>query len=145
MFLVQFSWRLLRSHRLAVLVVVLAVAVQTGFRVLVPVGFQRVFDRAIGERDLEYLFELLGVMFLLWLIQTGASLVHDSVSARTGVAAVNALRQRMYERLARISDGFLAQRSTGDLLIRFSIDLGTIEAAVVRSMSTFLFSTRTSR
>lgn len=120
--------------------ILLTLAVQTAFRIFVPVGFQLVFDRAIVMKDMKYLLSLLAVYFVFWLVQSLSSILQDYLSARTGVAAINDLRMIMFRHLSRLPQGYLSHVSTGDIMSRFSVDLAAIENAMVQSFNTFVFS-----
>jgi ABC-type bacteriocin/lantibiotic exporter with double-glycine peptidase domain len=62
-------WQLIRPYWRWVIVIFVALAIQTAFRVAVPVGFQLIFDRAIAFNDLAFLRDLLIFFLLFWLVQ----------------------------------------------------------------------------
>jgi ATP-binding cassette subfamily B protein len=133
-------WQLIRPYWRWVIVIFVALAIQTAFRVAVPVGFQLIFDRAIAFNDLAFLRDLLIFFLLFWLVQSGASGLQDYYSAKSGVLAVNHLRLSMFQRLGWLSHDDLAWASSGDVISRFSSDLASIELALVQSFYGFLYS-----
>ncbi len=121
-------------------VILLTLLAQAAFRVLVPIGYQQIFDRAILRQDLAVLAWISGLLLGGWLLQAAASLVQDLASARAGSLAMNDVRLEMFDHLLRLPVGYYARVSSGDLMSRFSNDLGVIENAFVRAVHTFLFS-----
>ncbi len=134
------SLRYFRPYFWQVGLIFLALVLQAAFRVLLPIAYQQIFDRAIVRQDMGLLFTILGLAFGGWLIQAVASLVQDYSSARTGSLAMNDIRLQMFDHLLRLPVGYYSRISTGDLMSRFSNDLGVIENAFVRAIHTFLFS-----
>ena len=120
--------------------ILLALLLQAAFRVLVPIGYKQIFDRAILERDMAVLATILALLFAGWLIQAAASLIQDHSCARAGSLAMNDIRMQMFGHLLRLPVGYYSRVSSGDLMSRFSNDLGVIENAFVRAIHTFLFS-----
>ena len=121
-------------------IVLFALLLQTAYRVLVPIAYQQIFDRAIGRRDLELLTMILGLLLGGWLLQLIASLLQDYYSALAGYRVMNDIRLEMFTHLLRLPVGYYSRVDSGDLMSRFSNDLGVIENAFVRAIYTFLFS-----
>ncbi|CAM2064157.1 ATP-binding cassette domain-containing protein [Sulfidibacter corallicola] len=122
------------------LLVLLAITIQMGFRLSVPLAFQAVFDQAIAPGDLRRLMLIIGVVTGLWIIQTIFSVVQDLASARAGLHIINQIRARMYDLINFLSAGRLQNQSSGDLLSRFSNDLANVEQALVQHFYVFVFS-----
>ncbi len=120
--------------------ILIALLLQTAFRVLVPIGYQQIFDRAIPNRDLAVLTTILSLLFAGWVIQVLASFAQDYLSARSGHLAMNDIRLEMFDHLLRLPVGYYSRVDSGDLMSRFSNDLAAIENAMVRALHTFLFS-----
>ncbi len=134
------SLRYFRPFAGHVALILLALLLQASFRVLVPIGYQQIFDRAILRQDMAVLVTILGLLSGGWVIQAAASLLQDHSSARAGSLAMNGIRLRMFDHLLRLPVGYYSRVSSGDLMSRFSNDLGVIENAFVRAVHTFLFS-----
>ena len=134
------SLRYFRPYAWPAALIAVALLVQAAFRVLLPIGYQQIFDRAILKRDMDVLIIILGLAFGGWVIQAAASLFQDYFSARAGGLAMNGIRLEMFDQLLRLPVGYYSRVSSGDLMSRFSNDLGVIENAFVRAIYTFLFS-----
>src|SRR4029077_3698913 len=58
------------------------------------------------------------------------SVARDYLYARAGAWALRDLRLRLFDQLQRLSPAFYAHTQAGDVLTRFSGDLGAVETAV---------------
>ncbi len=134
------SRRYFRPYAWHTTLILLALLIQAAFRVLLPIGYQQIFDRAILQQDMDVLITILSLAFGGWVIQAAASLVQDYFSARAGGLAMNGIRLQMFDQLLRLPVGYYSRVSSGDLMSRFSNDLSVIENAFVRAIYTFLFS-----
>ncbi len=132
--------RYFRPHAWQVALVLSALLLQTSFRILVPIGYQQIFDRAIGHRDLTALGFILSLLLGGWAVQAIASLVQDHASARAGSLATNDIRLEMFDHLLSLPVGYYSRVDSGDLMSRFSSDLAVIENAFTRALHTFFFS-----
>ena len=120
--------------------ILVALLIQAAFRVLVPICYQQIFDRAILRQDMAALAWISGLLFGGWVLQAAASLLQDRAAARAGSLVMNDVRLEMFDHLLRLPVGYYSRVSSGDLMSRFSNDLNVIENAFVRSVHTFLFS-----
>ncbi len=122
------------------LLVALAILMQVAFRVLVPMGYQEIFDGAIVQRDLELLTSLLALLMAGWAVHGFAGLGQDYLSAWISSRAMNDLRERMFGQLQRLSSAYYARVDSGDVMSRFSNDLAVIEQALAQGIYTAFFS-----
>ena len=129
----------LRPHWLLAAIIAPTLLLQTAFRVLLPIGYQQIFDRAIAERDVEYLTRILTLLLIAWLVQAVAALVQEQLAARLGARAMNDLRRDMFAHLQRLQTSFYSRVDTGDLLSRFTSDSAAIENTLVRGVPMFLY------
>ncbi len=118
----------------------LAVGLQVAFRLLVPLGYQAIFDHAIVDRDEKLLFTILLGLGIGWAVHGLAGLAQDSLSAWISSRAMEALREQMFRQLQRLSTAFYARVDSGDLMSRFSNDLSVVEEALARGIYTAGFS-----
>lgn len=120
--------------------VVLAVVLQVGFRVCVPIGYQAIFDDAIAQDDTRLLLTILFWLMVGWLIHGAAGMAQDYYSAWVSSRAMKDLRERMFRQLQRLSDAYYARVDSGDMMSRFSNDLAVVEQALANGFQTALFS-----
>ena len=137
---VRWVLRVLAPYRGACLAVVVALSVQTAFRVLVPVGYQKIFDGAIAEQDERLLFTILLWLMVGWVLHGLAGWVQDYQTAWVSSRAMNSLREQMFRQLQRLPESFYTRVDSGDLMSRFSNDLAVVEQALARGVTIALFS-----
>ncbi|MCP3961634.1 MAG: ATP-binding cassette domain-containing protein [bacterium] len=129
----------LRSYKWMAAVILLALLLQTAFRVLLPVGYQQIFDRAIVNQDMDLLGKILTILLIAWVVQAVATLVQSRLAARMGARAMNDIRLEMFDHLQRLPTSFYSRAKTGDLMSRFSSELAVIEEAVVHGVPMFFY------
>lgn len=131
---VRFVWRYTSPYKLLFILVMVMLLIQTTVRVLIPIGYQQLFDRAIGQQDTVYLKVILSLLVGGWLLQTIASLIQDYFAAWVAADAMTDLKMDMLKQLLSLSDDYFSQTRTGELMSRFSNDLVLIEHSLVESV-----------
>ncbi len=121
----------LRPHRVPALLILAGVLVESGFNAAVPLGFKMLIDDAIGGRDQHLLATLVALLAAGVVVVSGVGLARDYAYAKLCAAALRDLRRDMFEHLQRMSMGYYARSEAGDVLGRFSTDLGAVENAAV--------------
>jgi len=121
--------------RFPVAVIFVALLVEAGFNALIPLSIRFFLDRALPERNHDAFYLMVGVLAVGAAIAVSTGLLRDFLSARVQSRSLSGLRQRMFERLQRLSlqslmPAFHSQSRTADLLDRFSGDFASIENAV---------------
>jgi ATP-binding cassette subfamily B protein len=121
--------------RLSIAVIFVALLVEAGFNALIPLSIRFFLDRALPERNHDDFYLMVGVLGVGAAITVSTGLLRDFLSARVQSRSLSGLRQRMFERLQRLSlqslmPAFHSQSRTADLLDRFSGDFASIENAV---------------
>ncbi|MCC7265703.1 MAG: ABC transporter ATP-binding protein, partial [Candidatus Latescibacteria bacterium] len=133
--------RRLRPHRWLVVMALVAVLVQVAFNLVLPLCYQAIFDRVIAGRDREFLFFLLAAMGVGFAAMTLAELIQGYLSARLGARVAGELRQQLFDHLQQLPLGFYSRQSSGDLVARFTADLGTVDTAVTTALYKITFHT----
>ncbi len=129
------SLRYLRPYAKQQVVILLLMGAGTGFeQVVLPLSQKYLIDSAIGEGKVALVFELLGGLLVLFVVQGLATLVKDYLSARTGALVMSGLRARLFEHLQSLSMGFHARSAVGDLMARFSTDMENVERALTQGL-----------
>ena len=118
----------------------LAILVQVAFKVLVPVGYQEIFDGAIANGDRELLYTVLVALLTGWLLNGLAGLAQDYLAGWIGSRAMRDLRERMFRQLQGLSESYFGRVSSGDLMSRFSNDLAVIDEVLTRWVHVAFFS-----
>ena len=90
-------------------------------------------------RDLRLLTVVLASLAGLFAAAALAGIGKDLLLARIVARVLNDVRLAMFEHLQRLSAAFYTRASTGDLVARFSSDLGTLETVLARSLPTLIY------
>jgi ATP-binding cassette subfamily B protein len=131
---------LLRPYSAQTTFVLAGLLIELAFYVSLPLSFQFLIDRAIVPRDAGLLTLLLTGLTALFGLATLAGIGKDLLAARVVARVVNDLRLAMFDHLQRLSTGFYARASTGDLVARFAGDLATVELVLARSLPVLVYS-----
>jgi ATP-binding cassette subfamily B protein len=129
------SLRYLRPYAKQQAWILVLMAASTGFeQAVLPLSQKYLIDSAIGQRKVALVFELLGALLALFVVQGVATLVKDYLTARTGAQVMSGLRAKLFEHLQALSMGFHARSAVGDLLARFSTDMENVERALTQGL-----------
>ncbi len=71
-------------------------------------------------------------------LKAGASFVHLGLMARIAQDVLGALRRRLYDKLLTLPPGWFDQRHSGELLSRFSSDVGQLEFTISQALSSWV-------
>jgi ATP-binding cassette subfamily B protein len=124
----------LRPYRGASFAVLGLILVQVGFALVVPFGYQVIFDRVLVQKDLVALAWVMTGLLAAFLVYSVATVLQEAVAARTGTRVMNDLRLRMFEQLQRLGVPFDARHDAGAVVSRFATDLTVIETGIVRPL-----------
>ena len=123
-------WAHLRPYRADVGVIFLLMVIDSGFAISLALGFQQLIDHALGPGNREYLVYVLTLLAIGTVIASGAAVWRDYLYARVGGRVLNDLRLSLYDQIQRVSAEFYSRVQAGDVLARFSTDLGAVESTV---------------
>jgi ATP-binding cassette subfamily B protein len=124
----------LRPYRGQSLLVLALILVQVGFMLVIPFGYQAIFDRVLPGRNLAALGGVMLGLLGAFLLYSVATVLQEGVAARVGTRVMNDLRLRMFERVQRLAVRSPAGRDAGDLVSRFATDLTMVETSIVRPL-----------
>ncbi|MBI3727421.1 MAG: ATP-binding cassette domain-containing protein [Burkholderiales bacterium] len=125
------------TYRLLASLVALALLVQIGFNLLMPLSYRYIFDKAIVNKDMGLLAILLGVLAVGFLLNAGAGLMQDFGTATIGSRISKSLQERMFANLQKQSTDFFSKTPQGDIVACFGPDVMAIETALVRGLPSF--------
>jgi ATP-binding cassette subfamily B protein len=124
----------LRPYRGSSLAVLGLILVQVGFALVVPFGYQAIFDRVLPDQDLSALAWVMSGLLAAFLLYAVATALQERVAARVGTRVMNDLRLRMFEQVQRLGLPFYARSDAGDVVSRFATDLTVVETSIVRPL-----------
>lgn len=98
-----------------------------GLNAQLSLSFKYLIDHVIVEKDHQALWMIIGALCVSILVVTATGLWRDRLYASITGDLCGGLRQKLFAHLQKLSAGFYANTSSGDILSRFSLDLGEIE------------------
>lgn len=112
-------WRLLLVAALSLL--------DMGLNAQLSLSFKYLVDKAIGEKDVQAFYWIVGALGVSIVVVTLAGLWRDRLYAAATGELIAGLRMRLFTHLQKLSAGFYSRTPAGDIVSRFSGDLGEIE------------------
>ena len=127
--------KLVLPYRSSVVLVAIGLAVEMAYASALPFSFKFIIDDGLigGDHAL-----LMGIIIALGLGGAAVSAIglgRDYLFAKLAARAMGELRLRMFGHLQRLAVDFYARSRVGDVLGRFSNDVGSVETALVNSVS----------
>ncbi|MCC6539954.1 MAG: ATP-binding cassette domain-containing protein [Bryobacterales bacterium] len=116
-----------RSQRWKLLLVALLSLLDMGLNAQLSLSFKYLVDKAIGEKDLRAFYWIVGALGASIVIVTVAGLWRDRLYAAATGDLIAGLRMRLFTHLQKLSAGFYSRTPSGEIVSRFSSDLGEIE------------------
>ncbi len=120
----------LRPHFLVAVLIFGAVLIEAGFNAAVPIGFKMLIDDAIVGRDHRLLAWLIASLGAGVVVVSVTGLARDYYYAKLYSSVLRDLRRDMFDHLQRMSMGYYGRTEAGDVLGRFSTDLGAFENVI---------------
>jgi ATP-binding cassette subfamily B protein len=105
------------------------------FNAQIPLSVKFMIDRALLGHNGRLMVLILGVLAASTVVVSLSSIGRDYLYAKITGQIVASLRQRMFEHLQRLSLAFYAGTEAGDVMSRFSNDMGAVESALVAGVS----------
>ena len=105
------------------------------FNAQIPLSVKFMIDRALLGHNQRMMFLILGTLAVSTVVVSLTSVGRDYLYARITGQIVASLRQRMFEHLQRLSLAFYASTEAGDVMSRFSNDIGAVENGLAAGVS----------
>lgn len=121
----------LRPYRGQVGLLLAGLMIDLAWTVLLGMSFGYVLDEGIAKKDEALLWTVLLGLFAAALLTAAVAVGRDYLYARLGTSVMNDLRLRMFEHLQKLSASYYSRVQVGDLMSRFSTDLGAVQGAVI--------------
>lgn len=136
---IEFLWRYARRYRRSVSIVVLALLFENAFAVVVPLCFQLLVDAALNQSFTDVLPKVSAGLLFGLVAGSAAGVGRDYIFARLGARILSDIRLDMFDHLQRLSMSYYNRTQIGDVVARFSTDLGTLQSVIVYSLPYFAF------
>ncbi len=128
---------LVRPYRWALLAASVALVAGAGLGLALPLIMGRLLDVAFGPGDRDLLDRIALALMGLVVVQAALNYVQAYLLSATGERAVAGLRRELFSRLLDQPPGFFADRRTGELTSRLTIDIGLLQGTVSHQIAEF--------
>ena len=119
----------LRPYRRQIVLLFLAVCVETAFNAWVPLSFGLLVD-ALVKGSKHMIVAILVALAVSVVIASVVGIARERLYAETGASVVADIRAELFDHLQRLSLGYFSRAQLGDVLSRFSGDLSAVENAL---------------
>lgn len=126
--------RLIVSQGPSVWLVGVGIVFEMAFASALPFSLKFIIDDGLIRGDHRLLIAIVVALAIGGLAVSVVGLARDFVFARLAAAALGELRARLFAHLQRLSLDFYGRSRAGDVLGRFSNDLGSVETALVNAI-----------
>jgi ABC-type bacteriocin/lantibiotic exporter with double-glycine peptidase domain len=120
-----FASSLKKYWLLGALIIVVQI-LQLVFDILIPFAYQIIFDRAIPNKDTNFLLLILSILAIAFIIYSLAGIIHDYLSSLAGSEIIRDVRFQMMAHLQKLPLSFFAQTEICTILAYFSQYLADI-------------------
>ncbi|MGH7527158.1 MAG: ABC transporter ATP-binding protein, partial [Gemmatimonadales bacterium] len=102
-----------------------------------PMVVRYLLDAAFVDRDRELLDRIALGLVALFTVQAGLNYAQAYLLSAVGEQAVAGLRRDLFGRLLEMPPGFFAERRTGELTSRLTVDIGLLQSVLSHQISEF--------
>jgi ATP-binding cassette subfamily B protein len=108
----------------------LGVLAETSYNVAFPLSLKYLIDDALLKQDHEALVWILIVLAVLAIVISTVAICVEYLNARLAAAILRDIRHTLFDHLQSLSLHFYSRTTAGEVISRFSTDLGEVEGAV---------------
>jgi ATP-binding cassette subfamily B protein len=108
----------------------LGVLAETSYNVAFPLSLKYLIDDALLKQDHEALVWILIVLGVLAVVISMVAICVEYLNARLAAAILRDIRHNLFDHLQSLSLHFYSRTTAGEVISRFSTDLGEVEGAV---------------
>ena len=108
----------------------LGVLAETSYNVAFPLSLKYLIDDALLKQDREALVWILIVLGVLAVVISTVAVCVEYLNARLAAAILRDIRHSLFDHLQTLSLHFYSRTTAGEVISRFSTDLGEVEGAV---------------
>ncbi len=130
---VHSTWRSLHAHRTAAVLVLVCCLVEVSFTTGLPMCFAYLVDRVLVGGEVRLLVPVLGGIGGGMVLATAVGFGRTYLVAKTVVALMAEIRERLFDHLQRLPLGFFQRTPPGEIAARFSGNLKDVEYTLVVS------------
>ncbi len=126
-----------RPYRGQLLVATLALLLGAALNLAFPMVVRYLLDAAFVQHDRALLDRIAVGLIVLFSVQAVLNYIQAYLLSAVGERAVAGLRREVFARLLEMPPGFFADRRTGELTSRLSVDIGLLQTVLSHQISEF--------
>ena len=130
-------WPRVRPHRQALILASVALLLSAAIGLAFPLVVGRLLDAAFVDQNRALLDRVALGLTGLFLIQAILNYAQTYLLSATGERAVAGLREELFAKLLDMPPGFFADRKTGELTSRLTIDIGLLQGVLSNQIAEF--------
>ncbi|HEX5386910.1 MAG TPA: ABC transporter transmembrane domain-containing protein [Gemmatimonadales bacterium] len=130
-------WPRVRPYRWGLAAAMVALIVSGAIGLAFPQVVRYLLDAAFINHDRKILDRIALVLLGLFAVQAVLNYVQTYLLSATGERAVAGLRRELFDRLLDMPPGFFAERRTGELTSRLTIDIGLLQGVLSHQIAEF--------
>src|SRR5437660_8953915 len=120
-------------YKFQVVLVLIAIILNTVLGLVNPFMIQFIFDDAIGKRNATLLFILVGIMFVMPIVSGMIGVGQTYLNNVIGQNVMRDFRNKLYQHLQSMSLRFFTATRTGEIQSRLSNDVGGVQGVVTNT------------
>ena len=128
-------WAYCRARRLVLFATLSACALETAFYWVVPLSFRSLIDNVLGARDSRQFTAVLAVLVAGAIVASIASLQRGRFYAHLQSQIVSDIRFQLFHKIQTLPTSFFTTAGTGQVLARFSHDLGAVDTMLTMALT----------
>lgn len=122
--------RFLKDYKKETVLAPLFKLLEASFELLIPLAVAAIVDKGIGQKDLNYVFKMGGVMVLLGIVGLAASVSAQFFAAKAAVGFATGLRSALFEHIQSLSYTEIDMVGTSTLITRLTSDVNQVQSGV---------------
>src|SRR6476660_8275049 len=130
-------WPRVRPYRRMLAVATVALILSGMASLAFPMVVRYLLDAAFVNRDRAMLDRIALGLVVLFCIQAVLNYIQAYLLSAAGEQAVAGLRRELFARLLEMPPGFFADRRTGELTSRLTVDVGLLQSVMSHQVSEF--------
>ncbi|MGH7584241.1 MAG: ABC transporter ATP-binding protein [Gemmatimonadales bacterium] len=130
-------WPRVRPFRTGLYIATVTLLLASAITLAFPMVAQHLLDAAFVRHDHTLLDHIAELLLVLFAVQAVLNYVQVYFLSATGERAVAGLRRELFGKVLEMPPGFFADRRTGELTSRLTIDIGLVQAILSNQLAEF--------
>lgn len=134
---------LLLPYKFNVIMLTIFILINTASSIIGPVFIGKIIDEAVVPKDMQLLVKLLAMLAGIYFIGVLASWLQMYIVAFISQSAIKDLRNKLFDKLTKLSPRFFDTHTSGELMSRLTNDIDQIGNTLSQSLTQVISGTLT--